>query len=172
MERNEIAGWTAAVIGGVSCIAIGLSHVFKADQPLPLSPDERDEAKALQIEMDLQTLSTSTLTTTNLEATGASQNPSYITNSQTGADYKIVPDPENKGRQCIEKGYYTPESPNTLVGMTVALGPNSSSYIDITGGVIYDSSKNVIGYFGQEKLIEFEDLTAPAYPDAVACANN
>lgn len=172
MERNERAMWTAVIIGGLACGGIALNSVLNMDKSTPLSPDERGEANALQAETSLQPLLTPTLAITNLQATDASQNPSYITNSQTGADYKIVPDPENKGRQCIEKGYYTSESPNTLVGMTVVLGPNSSSYIDITGGVIYDSSNNVIGYFGQEKLIEFEDLTAPAYPDAVACANN
>lgn len=94
--------------------------------------------------------------------------PGYMTRSDPRARYKIVPDPLGLGRICVTK---TNESPaNTLVGMTVVVAGDPNKYDG--SGVIYDGAGNQIGVWDTSKLIGFEDLTAPAEADSVACADN
>ena len=92
----------------------------------------------------------------------------YITRESPRARYLIVQDPHGLGRKCVQK---TNESPaNTLIGMTVVVAGDPNTYDG--AGTIYDSSGTQIGYWTKEKLISFNDLSAPAYADSVACANN
>jgi hypothetical protein len=93
----------------------------------------------------------------------------YITRKEPRSRFKITPDPINLGRQCIKKTNETPM--NTVVGMTVVVAGDPNTYDG--SGIIYDGNGVEIGTWDSGvKLIGFEDLSAPAYADAVACANN
>lgn len=93
----------------------------------------------------------------------------YLTRDNPRARYQIVPDPLNQGRTCVRKTNET-ES-NTLVGMTIVAAGDVNEYD--SKGTIYNADGNTIGVWdASDKLIGFEDLTAPAYADAVACGDN
>ena len=92
----------------------------------------------------------------------------YITRNNPRSRFLISEDPKNMNRQCASK---TNESPaNTLVGMTIVLG-DKDKYDG--KGIIYDGNGNQIGVWDSGvKVIGFEDLSSPAYIDAVACLDN
>jgi hypothetical protein len=96
--------------------------------------------------------------------------PTTITNGMTGRNYELTADPMGLGRQCAKRGEY----PNTLVGLTVALGPRNDMYID-TSGVIYSNDKNgrwvQIGTFNRSHLPTYCEIPL-ANSDSIACANN
>lgn len=81
----------------------------------------------------------------------------YLQNTMTGAKYKIVDDPENKGRICVRIGRYSDNDKHTLVGAAVAVGPDPGAYID-TNGIIYNSDGVVIGYFDRSALPSYESV--------------
>ncbi len=102
------------------------------------------------------------VSTTNCEPTP----PGYITNTETCADYRIVPDPSpEKGRLCVEKGSYSDANKRTLYGMRRVVGTGEVEIIDPKTGVI-------IGFFAQGEQASFEAMTEPALEDSIACGNN
>lgn len=95
--------------------------------------------------------------------------PGYITRDNPRARYQIAADPWGLGRTCVRKTNETPS--NTLVGMTIVAAGDINEYDG--KGTIYDSAGNTIGKWdASKKLIGFEDLSAPAYADSVACGDN
>lgn len=94
--------------------------------------------------------------------------PGYLTRDNPRSRFKIVPDPQNLGRLCVSKTNETPK--NTLVGMTVVAAGDVNTYDG--SGTIYNGNGTEIGIWdANQKLIAFEDLTAPAYADSVACGD-
>ncbi len=102
------------------------------------------------------------VSTTNCEPTP----PGYITNTETCADYRIVPDPSpEKGRLCVEKGSYSDANKRTLYGMRRVVGTGEVEIIDPKTGV-------TIGFFAQGEQASFEAMIKPALEDSIACGNN
>ena len=94
----------------------------------------------------------------------------YLVYDLKNAKYLIVSDPLGKGRVCVQKGDHSETNPRTLYGMVTVLGdPRNATD---THTFIYDGLGNIIGELQIGVQASFQALTAPAYPDAVACAEN
>ncbi len=95
--------------------------------------------------------------------------PGYITNPETCAYYKLVPDPRDPTKLCAEKGSYilTPEEVNkrTLWGLRWTVGEGLSREVEM----IDPETKLVIGYFPVGVPATFDMMIEPASNDTLAC---
>ncbi|KKP40737.1 hypothetical protein A2130_04110 [Candidatus Woesebacteria bacterium GWC2_33_12] len=93
-----------------------------------------------------------------------------ITNTMTGAIYELISDPIGLDRQCVVISDYSNENKQTVTGAAVALGVDPGSYIDIHGGVVYDSNGNEIGHFDRSQLPD-SDVFSLILPGTVVCVD-
>ncbi len=183
MAEHEGATWRdlgiqAAVVFGIAAAAGGIA-IYKGsntDITSATGDTNRDGRPALAQDT-YNSDGTAAPSTTTEDLTANSDNststsceptpPGHITNFETCADYKVVPDPKpEKGRLCVEKGSYTEANKRTLYGMRRVLG--ASNDVEI----IDSATGDVIGYFASGQQATFEAMIKPAMVDAVACRNN
>lgn len=95
--------------------------------------------------------------------------PGFITNPQTCADYRLVPDPRDPTRLCAEKGSFvlTPEEINkrTLWGLRWTVGEGLSREVEM----IDPKTNKVIGYFTVGVPATFDRMIESAGNDTLAC---
>lgn len=91
-----------------------------------------------------------------------------IINGQTGAIYESAINPEDKPGRCVELGYYSDVSKQTVFGAATALGPDRYRYNDHYRFKVFMPDHRTIGSFTTDE-IPLDETFGIVPPGTIVC---